>query len=231
MISQLEGLVKALKGRSSQRVTCVTVLDPAYLFAGKIAERLAAHSKRVLLLSMQDDGVGVADWSEYLQGRRELVMPNEWKETGLCRLEANGDFGFPSWASGETARRLLDGAQSIDADWDYAVFALGLEHNEGTLSLFAESDSVLFTIPEGNLKKANALCLLQAALARSTNTGVWLVPSRLATEDAGFLDSKLFAQVSAKSLQNRVRLLASSGDEAVEEFVKLVRKQPDRDRI
>lgn len=216
MISQLDGLVNALKGRSGAGAFRVAVFSGIPESAEQIATRLGESMGPVLLLQLTSPNREFADCVPFLQGKGPL-MPADVHE-GVYRVGGHGCFDFPAWATGETSRRLLEALESSTEPWRCSVCALALDHNEGALALAAGVDYILFEIPAGGREQANALCLLRTLLERNSKAEVGVSISPLIDEDSRLLVGKLFLSSAGKHMGSRVRLLTASGLTAVNDF-------------
>ena len=168
MMSQLDGLVQALqkKQRSQMGVMAVCSMDSGR--ALQIAQ-LLAQEKRVLLVRVAPhlSEKGTADWSGLLQGEEFLPVP--MPGSTLYCLESHGDFEFPAWLTGETARRLLEWIFTPSHAWDYVILDLGCALNEGCL-LFAEvAASIYLDISPTSWDLSNQLKLIQTQNERNTH--------------------------------------------------------------
>jgi hypothetical protein len=218
MISQLEGLVKALRGGASGQDGFVVVLSSSVELAQTLACAQAKGPEQVLLLVLDGEGQGTADWSAYMGGMGGL-LPSEAQATdGVYRLEARGDLAFPAWATGEVSRRLLYGLSLPGKKWRKVVCSMGLDHNEGVLTLTSAADAVLFEIPDGSCAQANALSLFRTIMERNAGAllGLGIVPAM--DSNTGLLVGKVFLQSVGKRSGAKVRLLAERGRAAALEF-------------
>jgi len=216
MISQLDGLVHALKGRSAAGAFRVAVFSGIHELAEHVATLLGESMGPVLLLQFAGPSRESADCMTFLQGKGSL-MPTDVHQ-GVYRVGGHGCFDFPAWATGETSRRLVEVLESPSESWRCSVCALELDHNEGILALVAGVDYILFEIPEGGRQQANALCLLRTVLERNPKVEVGVSLSPFIDEDSRLLVGKLFLSSAGKSISSRVRLLTASGLSAGNEF-------------
>ena len=215
MISQLDGLVKALRGRGNGRRPLVAVLGTPGGLALELARLLFACGRRPLLLSLE----GGKGWGVFLQGKGSLESCAEIQE-GYWSLGGAGNYAFPAWATGESARRLLEGLHEASAPWDCVVLDLGREHNEGVAQLASACDPLCIELPGDDLGLAHMLSLSRDILSRTGKIGVYATPSASLEAGEARLLSKLFLQAASKMVPVPVRFL--HGEQVVEELAVLV---------
>lgn len=218
MISQLEGLVKALRGGASGQDGLAVVLSSGVELAQALARAQATGPDQVLLLVLNGEGQGVADWSAYMGGVGNLLPTDAQATDGVYRLEARGDLEFPAWATGEMSRRLLYGLNLPGKKWRKVVCSMGLDHNEGVLALASAADAVLFEIPDGPCAQANALSLFRTIMERNAGALLGLGIAPAMDSSTGLLVGKVFLQSAGKRSGARVRLLTERGRAAALEF-------------
>ena len=215
MISQLDGLVKALRGRGHGRRPLVAVLGLPGGLALELTRLLSACGRRPLLFTLE----GGKGWDTFLQGKGSLESCAESRED-YWSLGGAGDYAFPAWATGEIARRLLEGLHEAAAPWDCVVLDLGQEHNEGVVQLASACDPLCIELPGNDLVLAHILSLSRDILSRSGKIGVYATPSASLEAGEARLLAKLFLQAASKMIQVPVHCL--HGEQVVEELAVLV---------
>lgn len=218
MMSQLDGLVQALqkKQRSQMGVMAVCSMDSGRALS--IAQ-LLAQDKRVLLVRVapHPSEKGSADWLGLLRGEECALVP--MPGTTLFCLESHGDFEFPAWLTGETARRLLEWIFSPSQTWDHVVLDLGGALNEGCLLLAEAAESIFMDISSAPWDLSNQFKLVQIQNERNAHaTFCFSLP---------FLCDESFALGVVKELNHAVghrSLRIFRNPESVVEWVSTLRQ-------
>ncbi len=165
MMSQLEGLVQALKSRADDAsVRHILVLSDNASVATLLAEALLARNANPLLVRNDISGSGDSAWAPFLAGQATLEESISRTAGQVALLDGAGSREFPAWAQGEVIRRLCDAFSSSALSFGYVVWDVGNVHDGATLALARIADAVVLLMPEDEGRLCESLCLWEAVV-------------------------------------------------------------------
>lgn len=166
MMSQLEGLVQALKSRADDAsVRHILVLSDNASVATLLAEALLARKASPLLVRNDISGNGDSAWAPFLTGHATLEDSIARTAGQVALLDGAGSREFPAWAQGEVIRRLCDAFATSALSMGYVIWDVGCVHDGATLAISRIADAVVLLLPDDEGRLCESLCLWEAALA------------------------------------------------------------------